>query len=85
MKYLFNILICTFCIFNIVSCTKDEEVTTGIITGVITDITNANEPIAGATVTVSPTGLSKTTGSDGRYEFPETEAGTYNLTVKANG
>ena len=66
------------------SCAKDEEVMTGTINGIVSDYTNANSPIAGATVTLSSKGLTKTTGSDGRFEFTDLEPGTYTLSVKAN-
>ncbi len=62
----------------------EEEVTTGNVMGTITDYANANAPIAGATVTLSTTGQSKTTGSDGRYEFTELTPGKYTITVSAN-
>lgn len=62
----------------------EEEVTTGNVMGTITDYANANAPIAGATVTLSTTGQSKTTGSDGRYEFAELTPGKYTITVSAN-
>ena len=35
------------------SCAKDEEVLTGTISGFVSDYTNANAPIAGATVTIN--------------------------------
>lgn len=66
------------------SCAKDEEVMTGTINGFVSEYVNANNPIAGATVTLSSKGLTKTTGNDGRYEFTELEPGTYTLSVKAN-
>lgn len=84
MKKVFSILFCTICLLYLAGCSKDEEVMTGAISGLVTDITNANTAVAGVTVTLSPTGLTKTTGSDGRYEFPEVEPGTYTVSVKAD-
>lgn len=66
------------------SCAKDEEVITGTINGFVSDYTNANSPIAGASVTINSKGLTKTTGSDGRFEFAGLEPGTYSLSVFAN-
>ena len=66
------------------SCEKDEEVMTGTIIGIVSDYTNANAAIAGATVTINSKGLTKTTGSDGRFEFPDLEPGTYSIQVSAN-
>ena len=45
-------------------CAKDEVVLTGSINGYVTDFTNANTPIAGASVTLSSKGLTKTTTVD---------------------
>lgn len=84
MKHLFNIILGMAALLCLSHCTKDEEVMTGTIAGMVTDMTNANTAIAGATVTLSPTGLSQTTGSDGRYEFTEIEPGNYAVSVKAN-
>ena len=84
MKHLFNIILCMAALLCFSNCTKDEEVMTGTIAGLVSDMTNANTAIAGATVTLSPTGLSKTTGSDGRYEFTEIEPGTYTVSIKAD-
>lgn len=67
------------------SCSEDETILTANISGYVTDYINANSPIAGATVTISTKGISKTTGSDGRYEFTDIEPGTYTLQVAANG
>lgn len=84
MKHFFNIILCMTVLLCLSNCAKDEEVMTGTIAGLVSDMTNANTAIAGATVTLSPTGLSKTTGSDGRYEFTEIEPGTYTVSIKAD-
>ena len=85
MKKLISILAISSCIVQfLVSCAKDEEVMTGTIIGLVSDYTNANAPIAGATVTINSKGLTKTTGSDGRFEFSDLEPGTYSIQVSAN-
>ena len=63
---------------------KDKDSSLGNIYGIVTDYTNANAPIAGATVTLNTKGLTKTTGSDGRFEFTNVERGTYTVQVMAN-
>lgn len=84
-KILFSL--CFFCsmIFFLNSCGKSDAVdNSGTISGFVTDITNANAPIAGATVTLSSKGLSQTTGSDGRYQFSDVDPGSYTLQAIAN-
>ena len=73
------------CLLSI-SCGKDEEevVGTGIVSGIVSDYSQANSPIAGATVVISPKGLTMTTGSDGRFEFTELEPGTYTISASAD-
>ena len=81
----FSILAFFALILTVLSgCAKDEVDMTGTINGFVSDFANANNPIAGATVTLSSKGLTKTTGSDGRFEFVGIEPGTYTLSVKAN-
>lgn len=84
MKKIFS-LIFSLMLLLLGSCTKDEVLMTASISGYVTDYTNANTPIAGATVTINTKGITKTTGSDGRYEFTDIEPGTYTLQVAANG
>lgn len=85
MKKIFSIIaVCLLGIVAFTSCSKDDEVLTGNISGLVSDYTNANSPIAGATVTLSGKGLTKTTGSDGRFEFVDLEPGTYTISVAAN-
>ena len=52
----------------VISCAKDEEDLTGSIYGKVTD-TQSGEVLHGATVTLTPGGISRTTGDDGTYEF----------------
>ena len=68
-----------------VSCAKDEVEVTGSINGIVTDATSKGTPIQGATVTLNPTGLKTTTGSDGRYEFQDLEVGQYTVQILASG
>jgi len=50
----------------VVACAKDEEVFTGNIMGKVTDAVTG-EVLQGVTVTITPTGTSRTTGSDGYF------------------
>ena len=58
------------------SCVK--EISVGSIQGIVTNASN-NEPIQGVNISLSPTGLSAVTGSDGRYEFTNLGAGQYTV------
>ena len=72
-------------IISFSSCATDVEETTGTILGFVSDYAHPNTPLAGASVTINGKGLSKTTGSDGRYEFIDIEPGTYTLEGSADG
>ena len=84
MKKIFSTILWSLCLVLVASCSKDAEVLTGNISGFVSDYTNANTAIAGATVTLNSMGRTKTTGSDGRYEFTDLEPGTYSISVSAN-
>lgn len=84
MKKFFSTILWSLCLVLVASCSKDAEVLTGSISGFVSDYTNANTAIAGATVTLNSMGRTKTTGSDGRYEFTDLEPGTYSISVSAN-
>ena len=60
------------------ACTSSEEETTGSIYGKVTDNKNG-EVLQGVTITLIPSGLSRTTGSDGTYEFLDLEAQQYQV------
>lgn len=51
------------------ACDDEPLITEGTISGIVTNSQFNNEPIAGATVTISGTNEEKVTGSDGRFEF----------------
>lgn len=84
MKKFLSIFALFACLLAIVSCTKDEENTKGSIAGLVSEYGNANRPIAGVTMTLNGKGITKTTGSDGRYEFTDIEPGTYTLQAQAD-
>ena len=81
---LFLSLVCILGVFA--SCGKEEDTPakTGTVVGIVSDFSNANTPIVGATITLNPTGLSVTTGSEGRFEFSKLEPGTYSISVSAD-
>jgi carbon monoxide dehydrogenase subunit G len=56
----------------------------GSVYGIVSD-SESGELLENATVTLSPGGKSKTTGSDGRYEFAELDPQQYTITVQKTG
>ena len=64
------------------SCKK--EVATGKIQGLVTNYATS-EPIQGVNISLSPTGASAVTGSDGRYEFNNLEPGNYTVQGTKSG
>jgi len=74
------VIACALCMFW--SCKKDDGY--GRIQGIVTNATT-NEPIQGVNISLSPTGLSAVTGSDGRYEFNDLEAGQYTVQAMKSG
>jgi hypothetical protein len=82
-KYLF-MLGCTliFTVFSI--CTNDPTETFATLYGVVNDA-ETSDPIAGATITLSPGGKTQLTGADGRFEFVDLDAAQYTVTVQKTG
>ncbi len=77
---------------SLISCGDDENVPNNptspeifaSLHGVVSDSDNG-EPIVNASVVLSPGGKSKTTGSDGRYEFNDLDPQQYTITVQKTG
>lgn len=65
-----------FSLCLITSCVKEKA--TGRIQGIVTNA-NTTEPIQGVNISLSPSGASAVTGSDGRYEFNNLEPGNYTV------
>ena len=84
MKKTIAWMACLLGIILISSCSKDEDVMTGTISGFVSEYANANTPIAGASITLNGKGITKVTGSDGRFEFTDLEPGTYTIAASAN-
>ena len=62
-------------------CTEDEYTLFGKVIGTVTDATTG-EPISNVTMTLSPSGKSATTGSDGIFEFNDIEAVQYKMQAR---
>lgn len=61
-----------------------QPLSNGGITGIISDKISG-EPLAGVSIVIAEAGLSKVSGSDGRYEFIELEPNQYNIQVSMAG
>ena len=70
----------TLCLLG--ACKKED--TSGKIQGIVTNA-NTNEPIQGVNISLSPTGSSAVTGSDGRYEFNNLDPGNYTVQGTKSG
>lgn len=66
------------------SCTKDIVDTTGNLVGVVTDA-RSGALLSGASVALTPTGKTYTTGVDGKYEFRDIEFQEYSVSVSKSG
>ncbi len=77
--YLFSIII----VLALASCAKTEPDIFGRIHGIVTDA-ESGEPIRTASVTLTG-GKTTTTGSDGRYDFGDLEAGEYTVQISKTG
>ncbi len=82
----FAVLAFALCVAT--SCKKINDITNptkyGKIQGFVTNL-NTSEPIQGVNISLSPTGASAVTGSDGRYEFANLEPGLYTVQGMKNG
>ena len=85
MKKIFTIIISSLLLlsFAIVSCEK-EDLGTATIYGIVTDKATG-EPIKSAGVELLPVGLKTITGTDGRFEFANLKAGSYQVYITQAG
>ena len=85
MKKLFTIIISSILLlsFAIVSCEK-EDLGNATIYGIVTDKATG-EPIKSAGVELLPVGLKTITGTDGRFEFANLKAGSYQVYITQAG
>ena len=66
------------------SCVKPEPDIWGSISGVVKDA-QSNQPIEGVKVTVTATGASQITNSDGQFTFDNLDATEYSLSFEKSG
>ncbi len=74
------------CLLTVMAaCTEEPTVTTGSISGFVTDASGGTEPLAGVNVTIPVLGESTTTGSTGTFTFTDVESGNYTLIFSKSG
>lgn len=78
------ILLCLMTLPILLSCSKEEQDSFGTLYGVVSDAKTGN-PLDNVTVTLSPGGTTKQTGSDGQFEFAELTPQQYTITVQKTG
>lgn len=72
-------------ILLIVQCTKKSDIEQyGQISGVVKNFSNG-EPLTGASVTLSPSSSTRSTGTDGTFSFAELSPGQYTVQVAKDG
>lgn len=85
MKFKAKLVFFLLIIIGFTSCKQDDPIeVTGGITGIVTNMVTG-EPVSGVNLTLSPGGLSKSSGSDGRYEFQEIDAQQYDVQAQKTG
>lgn len=82
MKKIFFLCLVALPLF--LSCSKEEVDSFGTLYGVVSD-TRTGDPLSNVTVTLSPGGTTKLTGSDGLFEYTELTPQQYTITVQKSG
>ena len=83
-KVIVLLIACTLLIGIFSGCSKDEHDMFTSLYGVVTD-RETGEPVANASVVLSPGGKTKITGSDGNFEFNDLDPQQYTVTVQKSG
>ena len=78
------LLLCLMALPLFLSCTKEENDSFGTLYGVVSDV-KTGSPLENVTVTLSPGGTTKLTGSDGLFEYSELTPQQYTITVQKAG
>lgn len=66
------------------SCAKEEHDSFGTLYGVVSDV-KTGDPLTNVTVTLSPGGTTKLTGSNGQFEYTGLEPQQYTITAQKSG
>ena len=78
------LLLCLVALPLFLSCSKEEQDSFGTLYGVVSDVKTGNS-LDNVTVTLSPGGITKLTGSRGQFEYTSLEPQQYTITVQKSG
>lgn len=78
------LFLCLVLLTLLLSCSKEEYDSFGTLYGVVSDI-KTGDPLSNVTVTLSPGGSTKLTGSDGQFEYTSLTPQQYTITVQKSG
>lgn len=81
---IFNLFASIFILLSTGCSNSDDYEIFAAIHGCVTDYTTGS-PLDNATVTLSPSGMTKLTDAFGHYEFSNLEASQYTITVQREG
>lgn len=77
-RFSYVLLVLSWLSVMMFSCAKDIVDLHGNISGTVYD-SRTHEPLSGVLITLSPTGKTVSTGTDGQYSFLSIEPGTYTI------
>ncbi len=79
-----KLIILSIMLFALCGCDKKEYDSFATVYGTVSDVATG-EPLENANVVLSPGGKTKTTGTDGRFEFADLDPQQYTITVQKTG
>lgn len=87
VRAVLHLLVCALCVLGWQQSKLYSQIVTATLTGTVTDVSGASVPGATVRVTESSTGTTRTTTttSDGVYNIPYLNPGTYRVEVDAQG
>lgn len=83
-KILFTLFLGVMLLFTMSGCSNTEHDLFSSIHGIVSDVSTGN-PVANATITLSPGGRSTVSGDDGQFQFLDLDPGQYTITVQCSG
>ncbi|MBR1849831.1 MAG: carboxypeptidase regulatory-like domain-containing protein [Bacteroidales bacterium] len=84
MKKTTALVAASLIVLGLASCNRNEYDMYTTVAGSVVEASSSN-PVSGATVTISPSGKSSVTGSNGNFEFTNMDAQQYTITAQKDG